>query len=85
MPVEHLRDVVFGVRRDADDALGLLAVAEEDQGRGALTFGDNWGWGEAKEEAHKVYNAFREAGGNFIDTANMYTNRKQFLTGSYIL
>jgi aryl-alcohol dehydrogenase-like predicted oxidoreductase len=39
-----------------------------------MTFGDDWGWGAAKEEAQNVYNAFREAGGNFIDTANLYTN-----------
>jgi aryl-alcohol dehydrogenase-like predicted oxidoreductase len=39
-----------------------------------MTFGTDWGWGSAKDEAQKVYNAFREAGGNFIDTANVYTN-----------
>jgi len=39
-----------------------------------MTFGDDWGWGSAKDEAQKVYDAFREAGGNFIDTANLYTN-----------
>jgi len=39
-----------------------------------MTFGDDWGWGSAKDEARKVYDAFREAGGNFIDTANLYTN-----------
>jgi aryl-alcohol dehydrogenase-like predicted oxidoreductase len=39
-----------------------------------MTFGEDWGWGTAKEEARKVYDAFREAGGNFIDTANIYTN-----------
>jgi aryl-alcohol dehydrogenase-like predicted oxidoreductase len=39
-----------------------------------MTFGDEWGWGSAKDEARKVYDAFREAGGNFIDTANFYTN-----------
>jgi len=39
-----------------------------------MTFGDDWGWGSAKDEARKVYEAFREAGGNFIDTANLYTN-----------
>jgi aryl-alcohol dehydrogenase-like predicted oxidoreductase len=39
-----------------------------------MTFGEDWGWGTAKEEARKVYDAFREAGGNFIDTANVYTN-----------
>jgi aryl-alcohol dehydrogenase-like predicted oxidoreductase len=38
-----------------------------------MTFGDDWGWGAAKDEARKVYDAFRDAGGNFIDTANVYT------------
>src|SRR5262245_18959254 len=41
---------------------------------GTMTFGDDWGWGSAKEEAHKIYDAFRDVGGNFIDTANLYTN-----------
>jgi len=39
-----------------------------------MTFGDEWGCGSPKDEARKVYDAFREAGGNFIDTANFYTN-----------
>jgi aryl-alcohol dehydrogenase-like predicted oxidoreductase len=41
---------------------------------GTMTFGDDWGWGSSKEESQKIYQAFREAGGNFIDTANVYTN-----------
>src|SRR6202043_1053928 len=41
---------------------------------GAMTFGEEWGWGSPKDEARKVYDAFRQAGGNFIDTANFYTN-----------
>ncbi|CAN5867470.1 aldo/keto reductase [soil metagenome] len=41
---------------------------------GTMTFGDDWGWGSAKDEAKKIYDAFRAAGGNFIDTANLYTN-----------
>jgi aryl-alcohol dehydrogenase-like predicted oxidoreductase len=39
-----------------------------------MTFGDEWGWGSPKAEAQKVYETYREAGGNFIDTANLYTN-----------
>jgi hypothetical protein len=39
-----------------------------------MSLGDEWGWGSAKDEARKVYDAFREAGGNFIDTANFYTH-----------
>jgi aryl-alcohol dehydrogenase-like predicted oxidoreductase len=30
--------------------------------------------GTAQDKARKVYDAFREAGGNFIDTGNLYTN-----------
>ncbi|HEX4795552.1 MAG TPA: aldo/keto reductase [Humisphaera sp.] len=41
---------------------------------GTMTFGEDWGWGATKEESRRIYDAFREAGGNFIDTANMYTN-----------
>jgi hypothetical protein len=32
------------------------------------------GLGFSKDETHKVYDAFREPVGNFIDTANPYTN-----------
>jgi len=39
-----------------------------------MTFGDDWGWGAVKDEARKVYDAFRDAGGNFVDTPNIYTN-----------
>lgn len=41
---------------------------------GTMTFGEDWGWGASKEESRKIYDAFLEAGGNFIDTANLYTN-----------
>lgn len=41
---------------------------------GTMTFGDDWGWGAGPEAARQIYDAFREAGGNFIDTANLYTN-----------
>src|SRR5882762_2930755 len=41
---------------------------------GTMTFGEDWGWGSSKDDAKKIYDAFREAGGNFIDTANIYTN-----------
>jgi aryl-alcohol dehydrogenase-like predicted oxidoreductase len=41
---------------------------------GTMTFGEDWGWGAPAEESRKVYDAFLESGGNFIDTANVYTN-----------
>ena len=40
---------------------------------GAMTFGEEVAWGSGKEESRKVFDAFAEAGGNFIDTANVYT------------
>ena len=42
---------------------------------GAMTFGEDWGWGAAKDEARKVYETYREAGGNLIDTANVSRSR----------
>jgi len=41
---------------------------------GTMTFGEDWGWGAAREESKKIFDAFAEAGGNFVDTANRYTN-----------
>ena len=41
---------------------------------GTMTFGDDWGWGATKAESHQIFDAFVEAGGNYIDTANNYTN-----------
>ncbi|MFN6502096.1 MAG: aldo/keto reductase [Nostoc sp. DedQUE01] len=41
---------------------------------GTMTFGEDWGWGASKDESAKVFDAFVEAGGNFIDTANGYTD-----------
>lgn len=39
---------------------------------GAMTFGEEMGWGASKDESRAVFDAFLEAGGNFIDTANAY-------------
>ena len=41
---------------------------------GTMTFGEDWGWGCSKAESHRIFDAYVEAGGNFIDTANNYTN-----------
>lgn len=41
---------------------------------GAMTIGDDWGWGTGKEASARIVDAYAEAGGNFIDTANNYTD-----------
>jgi aryl-alcohol dehydrogenase-like predicted oxidoreductase len=54
--------------------LGRTGLRVADICLGTMTFGEEWGWGSAKEEARKIYDHYREQGGNFIDTANVYTN-----------
>ncbi len=53
---------------------------------GCGTFGTNWGpLGSDKQESEKIFDAFVEAGGNFIDTSNRYqeSQSEQFL-GEFI-
>src|SRR5579872_4725752 len=40
---------------------------------GGMTFGDDWGWGASVAESEAIIARFLERGGNFIDTANVYT------------
>ena len=52
---------------------------------GTMTFGEDWGWGSDKEESRAVFQAFAEAGGNFLDTANIYTNgTSETLVGEFV-
>jgi aryl-alcohol dehydrogenase-like predicted oxidoreductase len=53
--------------------LGNSGLRVSEASLGTMTFGDEWGWGSPKDEAQKVYETYREAGGNFLDTANFYT------------
>ncbi|MDJ0702170.1 MAG: aldo/keto reductase [Leptolyngbyaceae cyanobacterium MO_188.B28] len=41
---------------------------------GTMTFGDDWGWGADETNARQLFDAYLGAGGNFIDTADLYTN-----------
>ncbi|XXF78631.1 aldo/keto reductase [Myxococcaceae bacterium GXIMD 01537] len=41
---------------------------------GAMTFGEDLGWGSSVETSNAILDRFQERGGNFIDTANAYTN-----------
>jgi aryl-alcohol dehydrogenase-like predicted oxidoreductase len=52
---------------------GKSGLRVSELGLGAMTFGEEWGWGASKEESRKIFDSFTEAGGNFIDTANKYT------------
>ena len=41
---------------------------------GTMTFGEEWGYGASKDVCRQIFDTYLEAGGNFIDTANLYTN-----------
>jgi aryl-alcohol dehydrogenase-like predicted oxidoreductase len=40
---------------------------------GAMTFGQELGWGASEEDSEDILDRFMDRGGNFIDTANIYT------------
>ncbi|HEX4207517.1 MAG TPA: aldo/keto reductase [Ktedonobacteraceae bacterium] len=41
---------------------------------GSMTFGEDLGWGSSVADAEAILARYLELGGNFIDTANLYTN-----------
>lgn len=57
-----------------DRLLGRSGARVSDLCLGTMGFGTDWGWGASREESRKIFDAFAEAGGNFLDTANRYTN-----------
>ena len=40
---------------------------------GTMTFGLDWQWGSTPEDSAAILDAYIDRGGNFIDTANIYT------------
>ena len=41
---------------------------------GTMSFGQDWGFGADESTSHKIMTAYKDAGGNFIDTADKYHN-----------
>lgn len=41
---------------------------------GTMTFGKEWGWGNEKAASREIFNYYLDHGGNFVDTADMYTS-----------
>ncbi|MBB3233657.1 aldo/keto reductase [Phyllobacterium endophyticum] len=41
---------------------------------GTMTFGQDWGWGADPCEAKRIFDAYSDRGGNFVDTSVNYTN-----------
>lgn len=61
--------------------LGTSGLRVSELCLGTMTFGDVLGWGADFDESQRMFDAFLEAGGNFVDTANNYTQgmSEQFL------
>src|ERR1700753_1249502 len=52
---------------------------------GAMTFGEDLGWGTSVEESQQIIDRYTELGGNFIDTANFYTrSHSEKILGDHI-
>ncbi|HUE75226.1 MAG TPA: aldo/keto reductase [Chloroflexota bacterium] len=52
---------------------------------GTMTFGEVVTWGTTRDESRAIFDAFVEAGGNFVDTANVYTRgTSERLVGEFI-
>jgi aryl-alcohol dehydrogenase-like predicted oxidoreductase len=52
---------------------------------GAMGFGTEGGWGAEKEASFAIMDAFANAGGNFIDTANVYKlGTSEKIIGEYL-
>lgn len=53
--------------------LGRSGLRVSELSLGTMTFGTEWGWGCDYDTAKSQFELFAEAGGNFIDTADFYT------------
>jgi aryl-alcohol dehydrogenase-like predicted oxidoreductase len=56
------------------ELLGKSGLRVSELALGTMTFGEAWGWGASKEESRRIFDAYVEVGGNFVDTACNYTN-----------
>ena len=56
------------------ELLGRSGLRVSELALGTMTFGEAWGWGASKEESRRIFEAYVDAGGNFVDTACNYTD-----------
>lgn len=65
--------------------LGKSGLRVSELALGTMTFGEDWGFGASRDESKKLFDAYLERGGNFIDTAINYTNgSSEKLVGEFI-
>jgi aryl-alcohol dehydrogenase-like predicted oxidoreductase len=61
------------VELDTYRLLGRSGLRVSPLALGTMTFGSDWGWGADKDEARRIFDAYVDRGGNFVDSANTYT------------
>jgi aryl-alcohol dehydrogenase-like predicted oxidoreductase len=54
--------------------LGRSGLRVSEAALGTMTFGEDWGWGASEDDCRRIFERYVEAGGNFVDTANNYTD-----------
>src|SRR4030081_409567 len=54
--------------------LGKSGVRISEVALGTMTLGEDWGWGASPDVSARMLDLFADAGGNVIDTADVYTN-----------
>ncbi|HSE27560.1 MAG TPA: aldo/keto reductase [Gemmatimonadales bacterium] len=65
--------------------LGRSGLRVSEYALGTMTFGEEWGTGASREESRRMFEAFAARGGNFIDTANRYTEgTSERIVGDFI-
>ena len=58
--------------------LGSSSLRVSELCLGTMTFGEEWGFGADAQECRRVYDTYLKAGGNFLDTANRYTDGETY-------
>ncbi len=65
--------------------LGKTGLRVSELCLGTMTFGPERAWGTSKEESFKIMENFSANGGNFLDTANLYTDgTSEKIVGEFI-
>jgi len=79
----HLADMTTTL--DRYRILGSSGLRVSPLALGAMTFGSDWGWGADATESRKLFDRYADLGGNFLDTANVYTNgSSESLVGEFV-
>ncbi len=59
---------------DTYHLLGRSGLRVSPLSLGTMTFGQDWGWGADRATAARMLDMYLDAGGNLLDTADLYTN-----------